>query len=422
MNPPPLSYIESLRRFSRNARLYLGGSFISNIVVGAFGTLLNLYVLSLGYPKTFVGTLVSVQMFAAGFGALPAGMICDRVGRRKSLMFAALAICAGTLGLAWSSAAPFLIGYEIVYGFGFAFLSVTVAPFLMENSGAAERGHLFGLNFASHMAASMIGNVSSGSIADLLTPIMGKLPAYRATLSMFAVLTAGAAFCYLLIREPRSEGDGTYKRRALTSGLIEGIHLPAVRNLIIYNGLIGLGAGMIVPFFNVFLSEKLSLSATSVGTIQALAQIPTALASLAAPLLVARKGKVRSVVGTQLCSVPFLLMIALPPSMAIVTVSYFIRNALMNMSNPIASNLSMEIVPPGARAAVSSLTRMANDGMRSISALGAGYMMTHISLESPYFVTCGVYLAASAFYYKAFVKYDDHSTPPPIADSVEETV
>lgn len=408
MNIPGRDYFHRLRSFSRNARLYLGGSFTSNIVVGAFGALLNLYVVSLGYNKDFVGVLVSIQLFASGFGALPAGMICDRIGRRKSLVLSAMAICAGTLGLAWSTKAPWLIAFKALYGFAFAFLSVTVAPFLMESSTAHERSHLFGINFAAHTFAMMFGNFISGFLTDGFARPLGQTTAYRMSLTVFALLTLGAAVCYALIHETGT-GCGKAKARDLFAGLAQAARLPQARQLIIYNALIGLGAGMVVPFFNVFLSEKLGSPARTIGSILALSQVATGLASLASPLVVQKRGKIRAVVETQLLSIPFLLMIALPPYVGIVTIAFFARSALMNMSNPIISNLSMEIVPAHTRAAISSFARMANDGVRAVSAVGAGLLMQHVSLEAPYFVTSVVYAAASIYYSRVFKRYEDNA-------------
>lgn len=398
-------YLASLSSFSRNARLYLIGSFISNIVQGAFGALLNLYAVELGYGNDFVGILVSVQMFATGFGSLPASFICDRLGRKKSLIIAALTIGLGTLGMAWSRATWSLILFKAIYGFAFAFQSVTIAPFLMENSTPKERAHLFGVNFASHTFAMMIGNFGSGLIADALIEPYGALLSYRITLTVFAVGVMAAAFCYSFIKDQQS-ACGPSGKEAIIKGLSEAISLKEARQLIVYNLLIGFGAGMVVPFFNVFLSQKLSATAREVGLVLAVSQIITGLASLVAPIMVGKMGKIKSVVTSQLCSIPFLLMIALPPNVSVVSISFFIRNALMNMVNPITSNLSMEIVPDKLRTRVSSFTRMANEGARSLSAIVAGVLMEHVSLEAPYFVTSVVYLAASFCYYNFFIRFD----------------
>lgn len=404
-NPPQIGYLRSLANFKPNARLYLGGSFISSLVTGAFGTLLNLYVTALGYREDFVGVLLMLQLLSTCCGAIPAALICDRIGRRKSLIAAATAIGVGTLGMAWSSNRPMLMMFAIIYGFASAFTAVTVSPFLMENSSDSERPHLFGISFAAQTIAMMFGNFISGFMTDGFTHPLGKVMAFRVTLSVFAVLTCGAGFCYSAIAEKRPDGQGRTFREVV-GAMGRALKLPQTVNLVIYNALIGLGAGMVVPFFNLFLSHKLGMPPRGVGTVIASSQIVTAIACLATPLLVSRFGKINSVTGSQLLSIPFLLMIALPPYVGVVVFAFLARNSLMNMSNPIISNLSMEVVPAESRSAVSSFVRMANDGMRSLSAVAAGFLMKNVSYEAPYFITCVVYIAASIHYYRSFAKYD----------------
>ncbi len=120
------------------------------------------------------------------------------------------------------------------------------------------------------------------------------------------------------------------------------------------------------------------------------------------PILARRYGKVATVVGTQMASIPFLLMIALPPNIYAVGTALFMRSALMNMSNPIASNFSMEITDATKRGKMSSLMRISDSAARAFSAAAAGYIMLRWSYEAPYFVTSGFYLLASLVYWRAF--------------------
>jgi predicted MFS family arabinose efflux permease len=118
--------------------------------------------------------------------------------------------------------------------------------------------------------------------------------------------------------------------------------------------------------------------------------------------LAERFGKVATVVGTQVASIPFLLLIALPPNVYLVSFALFMRSALMNMSNPVASTFSMEIVGADRRGKMSSLSRIADNITRSASAAVAGYIMANWSYEAPYFFTAALYLMASVVYWRAF--------------------
>ena len=187
-----------------------------------------------------------------------------------------------------------------------------------------KKAHFSGLIFASNTFATMIGNFGSGLIADALIEPCGALLSYRVTLTIFAVGVMAAAFFYSFIKDQQS-ACGPSGKEAIIKGLSEAISLKEARQLVVYNLLIGFGAGMVVPFFNVFLSQKLNATAREVGLILAVSQIITGLASLVAPIMVVKIVKINSLVTSQLCSIPFLLMIALPPNVSVVSISFFIR-------------------------------------------------------------------------------------------------
>lgn len=175
-----------------------------------------------------------------------------------------------------------------------------------------------------------------------------------------------------------------------------------VIGLLVYKVIIGFGAGLVVPFFNVFLSGKLQVGTAVVGLILSFSSGATGLAGLVAPALASKYGKVKTVVGTQLASIPFLLLIALPPNIYLVSAALFMRSALMNMSSPVSSNFSMEIVEPDERGKISSLMRISDNISRAFSAAAAGYIMSRWNYEAPYFFTAVLYFIASVVYWKAF--------------------
>lgn len=85
----------------------------------------------------------------------------------------------------------------------------------------------------------------------------------------------------------------------------------------------------------------------------------TMLATLAQPLLAAKYGKVQSVLLVQIASIPFLLILGFAPFFWLVAVSFVVRNALMNMGNPVYQAFAQEQIPPGEQATYSSLASIA---------------------------------------------------------------
>jgi MFS family permease len=393
-------------RFQRNATLYLQSVSMGALAKGAFGVIQGLYILSLGFSEAVLGTILSGRMLSAAAFSLPAGMFSDRVGRRPVLMSAGLLTTVGYLGMAVASSSGLMILFSCILGCAEACQMTSGAPLLAESSTAEDRGRLFGVNFSLSMGVNMVGSLLGGFLPHGLRSL-GMVRAYKVSLALFSLVTLAGVAPTLRMKEDKkvtssAAGEIAGAVKDEMRDLFETASDKRVLNLLFYNVLIGFGAGMVIPYFNVFLTRKLGIESGLVGLILSLSQGATAVAGLIAPVLAARHGKVKTVVGTQLASIPFLMLIALPPNVYLVSFALFMRSALMNMSNPVASGFSMEIVTAEKRGKMSSLMRIADNVTRSGSAAVAGYIMANWSYEVPYFFTAALYLLASWVYWRAF--------------------
>lgn len=379
---------------------------MSSLAQGAFGVIQGLYILSLGFNEEVLGTVLSFRMLSAAFGSIPAGIISDRVGRKPVLVAAGLLTTVGYLGMSIVSTPSMMILFSCVVGLAQACQMTSGAPLLAESSTGEDRARLFGVNFSLSMSVNMVGSLLGGFLPGQLRTL-GMVPAYRISLAVFSFVTlAGVTPAWRIVekkkeRPARKEPIVQILRSELTI-LYSTARQKAVFSLLTYNMLIGFGAGLVLPYINVFLSRKLSVDTAVVGVILSFSQGATAIAGMVSPILAERYGRVATVVGTQIASIPFLLLIALPPNIYLVSIALFMRSALMNMSNPIASTFSMEIVGAESRGKISSLSRIADNLTRAFSAVVAGYIMANWNYEIPYFITALTYLTASVVYYRAF--------------------
>ncbi|MGI6628493.1 MAG: MFS transporter [Bacillota bacterium] len=392
-------------KFQRNASLYLKSIAMSSLAQGAYGVIQGLYIMSLGFDEAVLGTVLSMRMLAAAIASVPAGIVSDNKGRKPVLVAGGLLTTAGYLGMAVSSSPLNMIICSCIVGVAQACQMTSGAPLLAESSTKEERASLFGVNFSLSNFVNMIGSLLGGILPRQLG-WLGQAPAFRVSLVLFSAVTlAGALPAYKIKEEINPDTKASHAItivRTEIQSLIDVMRNKDVSGLLIYKMIIGFGAGLVVPFFNVFLSGKLQVDTAVVGLILSFSHGATALAGLIAPSLASKYGKVKTVVGTQLVSIPFLLLIAIPPNIYLVSVALFMRSALMNMSNPVASNFSMEIVEPNERGKVSSLIRISDNISRSLSAAAAGYIMSRWNYEAPYLLTAILYFAASVVYWKAF--------------------
>lgn len=390
-----MSYRDFFKNCSPNTKVILLTSFITTLSTGAFNMLFGIVVLQLGRGEGFLGEILAMGLLATGVLSLPVGILADSWGKKRTLLLALGLTGAGLLGQATFPLGNLTLGFSILFGIGQAMLGVATLPILMEISIPENRAQLFSLNFSISMAGLVLGSLFAGKAPDFFSP--------QWTLIGFALLQAVALIIALRLSEvktiPGYHLQTIVKLKHFSKLLLKS---TLIKDVFIYNTLIGFGAGLVIPFFNIFLTQRLKAPTYMVGIVLSVSQVGMVLAGLIAPYLILKMGKVKSVVVSQLVSIPFLLMIALPQSLGIVILSFLLRNAFMNMSYPISSCFTMEITPPELRASVASLVGMSQNLSRAASAIFGGWLMEKTNYSVPYFFTAILYLTASIFYWKVF--------------------
>jgi MFS family permease len=391
--------LEELKSFNRNTHLFLLSTSIYYLGAGIFFLVFNIYIVEgLHYSKYFLGLLLSASSFSSAIFALPAGIIGDRIGRKRCLL-TGMTIIALSMGfLTHVTSQPVLIAANGLLGLGNTMAFVSFAPFMMENTSPRERVHLFSVNGALLTAGYTAGAYIGGELPSILS--LPQPEQLRITLLIAVVFSAGAVFPLLWLTEKKkSTVSPLFSRHAIKSSALMGKFLF---NQII----IGVGAGLIVPFFNIFFVIQFDMSMKLVGVIFALGNIATGIATFLAASVASRFGKVRSIVITQILSLPFLLMIAYSNRIPLVTMGFIARSALMNMGGPIASAFMMEQVREEERATINGIVSAGWHGSWAMSNIIAGALMDRGLYHIPFLITCCLYGISSGLYYHFFASLE----------------
>jgi len=406
-------YASKVRLFSHNARAYLAYYFLLSVHLGVYGVIFNLYILRLGIGDGELGLMLSVVYISMGLAAVPAALLCDRIGRKWTLAISISITTFSLLMLYTIISMDWLLLFSIVYGVGVSIYTVAGSPFLMENSTPDERMYLFSINSALSQVAYIIGCLAGGAMPGLLirAGVNASSPeVYRYTLFISLVVIALSAVPILFMNEAKRPVK-PIKRLAV---LGETIKEHKVQKLIVINGLVGIGAGMIVPFFNVYFQSLMSASAGQIGTIFSAGEMVMVIGLVIIPLLTTRFGKIRTIAITELASIPFLIMLALTTNIFVAAFAYIMRMTLMNMANPAINNFNMEIVSEEQHATVSSLTSMSWYICQALSAYLSGLMMAGSNYVLPFMVTCVTYICSASLYYIFFRRTEKEMEKKPL--------
>jgi len=182
------------------------------------------------------------------------------------------------------------------------------------------------------------------------------------------------------------------------------IGLKTSKKLLLYLVLppmtVGLGAGMTIPFLNLYFKNQFNLESQMIGIIFASAQALTVLGALLGPLLAKKYGLIKTVIITQIISIPFLYILGFTYFFPAVLSAFLIRNALMNMSGPLSSNFAMEVVSPEDRPITSGLLSVAWLATWGLTANIGGMLIEKYGYQIPFACTIFFYIISSLLYWK----------------------
>lgn len=396
-------YGGNVSAFSRNASLYLVSIVISSSAFGVFRLLFNFYVLSLGYDEALVGNLVATSSMTALIAAIPMGYLADLLGRKISLIGGSMITIIAISGMLLFPSPTIFILMNVLMGLGQSISGVTMGPFLMENSGEKERTYLFSFSSGISMATSSVGNWIGGLLPTWLAVQAGGSATSPAAYQLSLAVVAVAASISVIPLFMMNIKKGKAAERSLFAPFTYFKHHSSLLGKLVLPMLVtSIGAGLIMPFMNVFFRQVHSQSDSSIGTLFAFGSLAMGVGLLIAPPLAEKYGKIQLVVITQALSIPFLALLGFSPVFWIAASAYYIRVALMNMSLPVYQTFVMEKVEPSARATVASLVSMANSFGWAFSPTISGYIQVNHGFGPAFILTIILYVISITLYWGFF--------------------
>jgi MFS family permease len=401
------NYIRSYGRFQRNARLYLLSYALSGITTGIILVLYNLYLAALGYSTAFIGGVIFAAALGAGLAIFPAGLCIDRFGGKAILIWGSAEIgLAGAGQILFHQPVPLVVSAFFV-GIGGAFVTVVNAPFLTVNSSPEERPQLFSVAIVVSLITTVLGELIGGALPlwfRSLSWLMAPLPtgidwllvsqslarSYQLTLLFAGIIAAPSFIPLFLLHNDRpvhqsiSSVPQVPSSRERFRTLLKRLHTEKPRVLlqnpllvitVIYI-LLGAGAGLFLPYANLYFVQHLGASSALFGVIDAAANTLNALATLGAPWVALRIGKMRTLTLTRLLSLPVQLVLGFTTLLPLAAFLYPLRQGLMDMSAGLLQVFSMEEVPKQRRGLANSTYQAAFQGIQALTTPLGGIIIT----------------------------------------------
>lgn len=377
MIPRLRRFAAGYRGFSRNARVFIGGSFLSSAALGLFFVNFNLYLAARGFDAATIGLVATTSGLSIAAAAIPASILANRIGGRRTMLLGAGGVIVALIGFIALDSLPAIVGLIVLYGASQQLLMIPAAPFLTENSSLEQRNEVFALNGASFNLSQVIAGLSAGAVVGLVLGAGSNdhVASFHVLLVGMLVLLGGTSVLLAALHDDR-RGHGlrqsgvippepnqppvvAYGMRARLSRI--GIHVGDARlflKLVAPGFLIAIGAGQVLPFLNLYIVGRFGLDLSTTNAVFAISALGTMIAILIQPVIARRYGKIQSVVLVQAGSIPFIVVLGFAPWIPLVIVGMTVRNALMNAANPVFSAYVMGRVTPLERATITASQSM----------------------------------------------------------------
>ena len=312
-------YRREFARFPRNGKLLLASTLLGSLSVGSFSVGYNLYLVELGIAENRLGFLVGAGSLAAAAVAIPAGLVASRIGLKALILWASAALAVGTaLQILPRSYSAILAG-NVLGGAGAAIWAVALTPLLAASADDRGRPYLFTLSSLIFLFVTFTGNLVAGFGPKSLAGAFGVSldVGYLGILGVTSLISGLGLLPLLFLTEPKSA----------PAKVLEGLVLAlrqriVVAKLLTIHALIALGAGLVIPFLNLYFVNVVGLSEEQFGVLAGAGLLTRIALTSFGPQLGNSVGKVRAVGSTQLLSIPLLLAMGFLPVPILASAAY----------------------------------------------------------------------------------------------------
>jgi predicted MFS family arabinose efflux permease len=320
-------------KLSKNSKLLLYMVTAFSVGGGAYMVLLNLYLKELGMGEALIGRVTGLVAIGTVLTTIPLAWLCGRRRIKGILIFAVLLNVFGDFFIVMGGSEVVMQLGAIISGAGASAWMVATAPFVMRNATKNQRAKVFSYKHGLGMVGAAIAAISFGKWVDVLIDNGFAIPLayqYILLLASASKLVACILGFFLTPHDPLPEEKRDIK------DFLGARDWHALFLLVFPTFLIGLGAGLTMPFMTLYFRDRFQMGPSEIGNIFFVCQLFMALGTFLGPKISGRSGNILTIVSTQVLSLPFMFVLAFTGNFGFAVAAFFIRATLMNMGHPIS--------------------------------------------------------------------------------------
>jgi MFS family permease len=382
--------------------------------------LFALYLDLLGFSLVQIGGFLSAGVAGAAFFAFVAGLVAQKLGRRRLLVGFTLMSAVAGLGLYFINA-PFPMLALVFLGSVAGDVGGGASPTqpieqasLPDTAPAERRTDLFALYGIVARAGTALGALAAGLPALYQDALgLGTLDSYRLTFLGFAALQLATALLYSLL-SPQVEAA------AGTRGWTNPLKLPSRRRIFTLTGLYSLDtfttAMVTQALVAYWFTTRFGIDLGAIAFILFFSHVLSAISLWLAARIAGRIGLLNTMVFTHIPSSLFTIAAALAPTTWpwLAVLFWQLRSFLGQMDSPTRDSYTMAVVRPEERVATASLNFTGRSLAASFGPAASTALWNGLSAGAPFLASSVLKISYDLSLYALFrrVKPPEEATRP----------
>ena len=360
------SILSSYRNLPRNIHLLFLLEFSLSLIHVAFILILNIYLRKQGFSDPEIASFNSLRFVGALAFALPLGIFIRGKKLKPFFKFSAVMVPITSIMIIESvhfSITPLIQLSFLSWGIGMMLMRVCSLPFIIRNTNSDNSSEALSLSAATWSLSTIVSGLVISALDWVYQfKIFDYILLFNEKTILWIITFIGAfafVFAYKI--------DEDYHKEKTKSSNIFSLHkiydwkliFKAISPLI----LISIGAGLTIPFVNLFFNSVFGFSSSAFSLLGSFTAVLVFMFSLLVPTLRKKYGYWMTIVVVQSMAVICLIIMSLTElyagysfAMIIAVAAYILRQPLMHMAHPSSNELMMSYVGKNNQELISALS------------------------------------------------------------------
>lgn len=332
--------------------LYTGIAHIG--VMGMLDVVLNFYFVSLGYDVGMIALFQSLPRVGGLVTSVPVGLLTNRVGTYRVVLYSTLALGAGFAMLVSFPSLPLLALSRFLTGFLYGAQQIAISPFMAALVQKEFRTRFFAYHNVVALAATSLGSILGGALPALMVTVLaGIVPpewvasattpfAYGVTILLAVTINTLSVIPFLLLKtpdihQPIAPVTDKTKRIGVPWLFLALLNFPLI--------LFGFTGGLTFPFYNLFFRTQFHVNDATVGTILSIGWMGMGIVPLLNPWWEKHFGRVWALGITMTIAAAAFMGLALSPVLMLAIPSFVLAVSFRNVMQTLFQPLMMDYLP-----------------------------------------------------------------------------